>query len=285
MRHSTSSFALYSCCQGRAYGGPPPEGDLLASLQRIGAGYQVQKVHLILRGASGRLPRMRGYSQYCPIAQAAEVLTERWTLLVLRELVFRGHRFNDIRRGVPLMSQSLLAKRLRDLEAARLIERRAQPRGGTEYHLTEAGLALKPLISQIGEWGKQWLRRTLTQDQLDAGVLMWDIRGCVDSRSLPPGRTVVQVEFTDLPEPKKYWWLVNENDEVDLCLKDPGFEVALYLVTDLRTLTDVWMGEVSLTRAMEEGTLEVYGRAEIRRCLRSWLQLSPFAGIRRRDTR
>jgi hypothetical protein len=114
---------------------------------------------------------------------------------------------------------------------------------------------------------------------------MWDIRGCVDSRSLPPGRTVVQVEFTDLPEPKKYWWLVNENDEVDLCLKDPGFEVALYLVTDLRTLTEVWMGDVSLTRAMEEGTLEVYGRAEIRRCLRSWLQLSPFAGIRRRDTR
>jgi hypothetical protein len=114
---------------------------------------------------------------------------------------------------------------------------------------------------------------------------MWDIRGCVDPRSLPPGRTVVQVEFTDLPEPKKYWWLVNENDEVDLCLKDPGFEVALYLVTDLRTLTEVWMGDVSLTRAMEEGTLEVYGRAEIRRCLRSWLQLSPFAGIRRRDTR
>jgi DNA-binding HxlR family transcriptional regulator len=239
----------------------------------------------MLRGASGRLPPMRGYSQYCPIAQAAEVLTERWTLLVLRELVFRGHRFNDIRRGMPLMSQSLLAKRLRDLEAARLIERRVQPNGGTEYHLTEAGLALKPLISQIGEWGKQWLRRTLTQDQLDAGVLMWDIRGCVDPRSLPPGRTVVQVEFTDLPEPKKYWWLVNENDEVDLCLKDPGFEVALYLVTDLRTLTEVWMGDVSLTRAMEEGTLEVYGRAEIRRCLRSWLQLSPFAGLRRRDTR
>jgi DNA-binding HxlR family transcriptional regulator len=227
---------------------------------------------------------MRGYGQYCPIAQAAEVLTERWTLLVLRELLVRGNRFNDIRRGVPLMSQSLLAKRLRDLETAGLIERQVHANGGTEYHLTQAGMALKPLIFQFGEWGKRWLRRAITQDQLDAGVLMWDIRGRVDPASFPPGRTVVQIEFTDLPDLKKHWWLVNESDQVDLCLKDPGFEVALYLVTDLRTMTEVWMGDVSLKRAITEGTLEVHGRAEIRRCLRSWLQLSPFAGIQRRDT-
>ena len=228
---------------------------------------------------------MRGYNQYCPIAQAAEVLTERWTLLVLRELLFRGHRFNDIRRGVPLMSQSLLAKRLRDLEAANLIERRVLVNGITEYHVTQAGMALKPLILQVGEWGKQWLRRPATRDQLDASVLMWDIRGGVDPGSCPAGRTVVQIEFTDLPDAKKYWWLVNENDEADLCLKDPGFEVALYLVTDLRTLTEVWMGDVSLTRAMTDGRLAVHGRTEMRRCLRSWLHLSPFAGIRRRDAR
>ena len=228
---------------------------------------------------------MRSYSQYCPIAQAAEVLTERWTLLVLRELLFRGTRFNDIRRGVPSMSQSLLAKRLRDLEAARLIERRVQTNGIIEYHMTQAGMALKPLILQFGEWGKEWLRRPVAQDQLDAGLLMWDIHSGVNPGSCPPGRTVVQIEFTDLPDAKKYWWLVNENDEVDLCLKDPGFEVALYLVTDLRTLTEVWMGDVSLTRAMADGTLSVHGRAELRRCLRSWLHLSPFAGIRPRDTR
>ena len=235
--------------------------------------------------SSGSLQAVRSYSQYCPIAQAAEVLTERWTLLVLRELLYRGHRFNDIRRGVPLMSQSLLATRLRDLEAANLIERRVQPNGVTEYHATQAGLALQPLILQFGEWGKQWLRRPATQDQLDAGVLMWDIRGGVAPRSLPPGRTVVQVEFTDLPGAKKHWWLVNEKDEVDLCLKDPGFEVALYLVTALRTLTEIWMADVSLTRAMAEGRLAIHGRTEMRRCLRSWLQLSHFAGIRRGDTR
>jgi DNA-binding HxlR family transcriptional regulator len=228
---------------------------------------------------------MRGYGQYCPIAQAAEVLTERWTLLVLRELLVRGNRFNDIRRGVPLMSQSLLAKRLRDLEVAGLIERREQKNGGAEYHLTQAGMELKPLIFQFGEWGKRWLRRTLTRDQLDAGVLMWDIRGRVDPARFPPGRTVVQIEFTDLPVAQKHWWLVNEDDEVDLCLKDPGYEVALYLVTDLQTMTDVWMGDVSLKRAIAEGTLQVHGRAELSRCLPSWLQLSPFAGIRRHDVR
>jgi DNA-binding HxlR family transcriptional regulator len=228
---------------------------------------------------------MRGYGQYCPIAQAAEVLTERWTLLVLRELLVRGTRFNAIRRGVPLMSPSLLAKRLRDLEAAGLIERQVQTHGGTEYHLTPAGLELKPLIFQFGEWGKRWLRRKLTRDQLDAGVLLWDMRGRVDPASFPPGRTVVQIEFTDLRTPKKQWWLVNESDQVDLCLKDPGFEVALYLVTDLRTMTEVWLGDVSLERAIAEGTLAVHGRAEIRRRLRSWLRLSPFAGIQRRDTR
>ncbi len=228
---------------------------------------------------------MRGYGQYCPIAQAAEVLTERWTLLVLRELLVRGNRFNDIRRGVPLMSQSLLAKRLRDLEAAGLIERREQKKGGTEYHLTEAGMELKPLVFQFGEWGKRWLRRKITREHLDAGVLMWDIRGRVDPACLPPGRTVVRIEFTDLPSPQKYWWLVNEIDEVDLCLKDPGYDVALYLVTDLRTMTEIWMGDVPLKRAIEEGTLEVHGRTEIRRCLQPWLQLSPFAGIRRHDVR
>ena len=125
----------------------------------------------------------------------------------------------------------------------------------------------------------------MAQDQLDAGVLVWDIRGGVNPGSCPPGRAVVQIEFTDLPDAKKYWWLVNENDEADLCLKDPGFDVALFLVTDLRTLTEVRMGDASLTRAMAGGRPEIHGRTERCRCLPPWLQLSPFAGIRRRDTR
>ena len=227
---------------------------------------------------------MRGYGQFCPIAQAAEVLTERWTLLVLRELLSGMAHFNEIRRGLPLMSPTLLTKRLRDLEAAGLIERRKRANGGTEYHLTQAGQELRPILFRLGKWGKRWMRRTFMQDQLDAGVLLWNMRRGVDPESFPPGQIVVQIEFTDLPAPKKHWWLVNEGNQVDLCPKDHGFEVALYLVTTLRTMTEVWMGDVSLTRAIEDGTLEVHGRTEIRRCLRSWLQLSPFAGIRTRDT-
>ena len=226
---------------------------------------------------------MGSYGQYCPIAQAAEILTERWTPLVLRELLVRGNRFNDIRRGVPLMSPSLLSKRLRDLEKAGIVERRAGPKGTPEYHLTRAGKELKPLIFQLGEWGKRWLQRKLTRDQLDAGVLLWDMRGRIDSASFPPGRTVVQIEFTDLPAAKKRWWLVNEGDEVDLCLTDPGYEVDLYLVTTLPSMTAIWMGDLSLERASGEGKLEVHGSRELRQRLRAWLQLSPFAGIRKQS--
>jgi DNA-binding HxlR family transcriptional regulator len=226
---------------------------------------------------------MKGYGQYCPIAQAAEILTERWTPLILRELLVRGTRFNDIRRGVPLMSPSLLSKRLLELEKAGLVKRQVQSKGIAEYQLTEAGRELRPLIFQLGEWGKRWLRRTLTQDQLDAGVLLWDIRGRVDPASFPPGRTVVHIEFTDLPIPQQHWWLVNEDEEVDLCLKDPGYDIDLYLITTLRTLTEVWMGDVSLQRVIEESKMEIHGREELRRRLRSWLRLSPFAGIRRHD--
>jgi DNA-binding HxlR family transcriptional regulator len=227
---------------------------------------------------------MKGYGQYCPIAQAAEIVTERWTPLVLRELLVRGTRFNEIRRGVPLMSPSLLAKRLRGLEEAGLVERRGRPNGGTEYRLTEAGRELGPLILQLGDWGKRWLRRKVTRDQLDAGVLMWDIRGRVDPGAFPAGRTVVQVEFADLPAAQKRWWLVNEGNDVDLCLTNPGYEVDLYLASTLRTLTEIWMGDISLQRASADGVLEIRGPTEIRRRLRSWLQLSPFAGVRRQGS-
>jgi DNA-binding HxlR family transcriptional regulator len=224
---------------------------------------------------------MKGYGQYCPIAQATEIVTERWTPLILRELLVRGTRFNDIRRGVPRMSPSLLSKRLRSLEKAGLVERREGPDRGTEYRLTEAGRELGPLIMQLGEWGKRWLRRKVTRDQLDAGVLLWDIRGRVDPTCFPAGRTVVHLEFSDLPASEKRWWLVNEGRDVDLCLTDPGYEVDLYLKCTLRTLTEVWMGDTSLQRASDDGLLEVHGRSEVRRRLRSWLQLSPFAAVRR----
>lgn len=225
---------------------------------------------------------MKRYGQYCPIAQASEIVTQRWTPLVLRELMVRGTRFNDIHRGVPRMSPSLLSKRLRSLEDAGLVDRIEGPHGGTEYRLTEAGEELSPLILQLGEWGKRWLRRKVTRDQLDAGVLLWDIRGRVDPGSFPVRRVVVRVEFSDVPAAQKRWWLVNDADDVDLCLSDPGYEVDLYLTSSLRTLTEIWMGDLSLSRARDDGLLEVHGARDLQRSLRTWLKLSPFAGIRRR---
>lgn len=225
---------------------------------------------------------MRGYGQFCPVAKAAELLTERWTPLVVRELLAGSTRFNELRRGVPLMSPSLLSKRLKDLEQAGVVERRRGSGGAIEYHLTESGRELGPIVRIMGEWGQRWLRSRLTRDRLDAALLLWDMRRWIDPGRFPSGRTVVRIELTDQPMAKRYWWLVSEEEqeEVDLCPTDPGHDVDLYLAADLRTLTEVWMGDLALSRATDEGRLTVVGRSDLRRRLRSWLQLSSLAGIR-----
>src|SRR5918996_701648 len=153
---------------------------------------------------------MPGYGQFCPIAQAAEVLTERWTPLVIRELALAGsHRFNEIQRGVPLMSSSLLTKRLRQLERAGIVERRRRPDGhGTEYHLTPAGVELGPLVAQIGIWSERWLRRPILEQTPDTGLLMWWVRTTVKTEELPERRTVIYFRFHGAPPKLRYFWLV-----------------------------------------------------------------------------
>src|SRR5438477_4105268 len=153
---------------------------------------------------------MPGYGQFCPIAQAAEVLTERWTPLVIRELALTGScRFNDIQRGVPLMSSSLLSKRLRQLEAAGIVERRPRPDGsGSEYHLTEAGQELGPVVVQMGVWSERWLRRPVFEETPDTGSTMSWVRGTVNWDALPAGRTVIHFRFRGAPEKLRHFWLV-----------------------------------------------------------------------------
>jgi DNA-binding HxlR family transcriptional regulator len=224
---------------------------------------------------------MKGYGQFCPIAKAAEILAERWTLLVLRELILGSSRFNDLRRGVPLMSSSLLSQRLKFLEREGVIERRpARGSSGFAYHLTEAGRELEPVIMQLGEWGARWVRSRLTAEDLDVTLLMWDMHRNVRPEHFPARRVVVAFEFTDLPQSKRHWWLVSEGSSADLCATDPGFEVDLYITTNLRTMTAVWVGDLSLNAALESGALEADGPAELRRCLRSWLALSPLASVK-----
>jgi DNA-binding HxlR family transcriptional regulator len=221
---------------------------------------------------------MEGYGQYCPLAKGAEVFAERWTPLILRELLRGSTTFNDLHRGVPRMSRSLLSSRLKKLEACGALERRSRD-GGIHYRLTRAGQELGPVVTQLGTWAQRWFRSTFAADELDVGVLMWDMRCTVDPKALPAIRTTVQFIFTDLPAGSRSWWLVNEAGEVDLCPVDPGDEPALQLRTTLRVMTRVWMGDLSIGAAQRSEELTVLGPRDLKRCLASWLGLSPYAPI------
>ena len=222
---------------------------------------------------------MRGYGQFCPVAKACEVLAERWTLVIVRELVSGGRRFNDIRRGVPLISPSLLSKRLDELCEAGVI-RRVKRDKSAEYELTAAGSELRPIVELMGVWGQKWARSNFGPDELDVGLLMWDLRRTVDPEKFPPGRFVLQFLFSDGPPKKRSFWLINEAGNADLCLTDPGFDIDLEIRTDVGTLTRVWMGDVPLERALGAGTIKLEGQKELIRRFRAWLCLSPFSSVR-----
>jgi DNA-binding HxlR family transcriptional regulator len=226
---------------------------------------------------------MRGYGQFCPVAQAAEVLAERWTPLVLRELVYGSRRFNDIHRGVPLMSSSLLVRRLRTLEAAGVVERVARENGhGHEYVLTTAGEELRPLVELLGLWGERWLRREIDDEDADAALLMWAVRRSVVPRAKPAERTVVHFRFSDAPPKKRFWWLVlTPGENADLCLSDPGHGIDLTVRTDPRTLARIYMGDTGLARALHERTLGLEGPEHLVRGFPRWFGLSPLARIDR----
>jgi DNA-binding HxlR family transcriptional regulator len=219
---------------------------------------------------------MRGYGQFCPLAQAAEVLTERWTPLVVRELALTGSkRFNDIQRGVPLMSSSLLSKRLRQLERSGIIERRARLDGkGTEYHLTRAGEELAPVLVQLAVWSERWLRRPIFEAAPDTGLLMWWVRGTVKRDALPSERTVIHFRFKRAPEKLRNFWLVLP--DADLCLTDPGFGVDVLVSSDAKTLTAVWMGDLDMRAALDSGDIELDGRRALVRTFPKWFGLHPL---------
>ena len=218
---------------------------------------------------------MMHYGQFCPIAKAAEIVAERWTPLVVHELLAGSTRFNDIRRGVPLMSQTLLAHRLKELERVGIVERRGEGKRAREYHLTEAGAALGPVIQALGEWGVQYAQDPLEEGDLDVTVLVWNIRRRVDPSVFPERRITVCFEFTDVPKNKSQWWVVNDRGNVDLCPTDPGFPVDVYVTTDIRTMIAIWFGRLAWEAGVRSGRVEVIGPRELRERLRSWLLLSP----------
>ena len=223
-----------------------------------------------------------GYNQFCPVAMAAEILGSRWTLVLLRELLAGSTRFNELRRGVPRMSPALLSKRLKDLEAAGVVTR-SQVAGEPdllEYCLTDAGRDLKPVIESVGIWGQRWVDSEASLENLDPNLLMWDMRRNIDPTPMPHRRNTIQVIFSDLKKAQRNWWLiVQPGQEVDLCSVDPGFDVDLYLSTDLRTMTEIWMGYTTIVRAKEQGRLNLTGNRQLEVAVGSWLALSPFAKV------
>ena len=258
-------------------------------MTQVSSQAQVQELYWSGIAVSAKLMgKMRTYGQYCPVARAVDVLGERWTLLILRDILGGARRFNDIRRGVPRMSPTLLSNRLKSLEAFGLIVRRAAPETGhVEYGPTQAGLEVGPIIQLYGAWGQRWVRNRLGDDQLDVNFLMWYLRCGIDRRHFPPERSVVRFEFTDRPRLRKdnwwldMWWLIVTEDEVDLCVQDPGHEVDLYVISDLRTMTKVSLGDISTREAVRAQAIELHGSRLLAKSFEKWLPRSPHADVER----
>jgi DNA-binding HxlR family transcriptional regulator len=220
--------------------------------------------------------RMEKYQQYCPVSRAAEIVADRWTPLIVRELVLGSHRFNDIERGLPGISRSLLASRLRDLEDAGVVERlpRAHSRL-TEYHLTEAGRELKVVIEALGAWGVRWAFGDPRPEELDAGLLVWKIHQRINRELLPETRTVVEFDFTG--RCGRRVWLLLERREVSVCVTPPKFDADLIVHTDLALFYRVWLGKIAYDDAVRRHAVVVDGIPGLARQLPTWLMWSPMS--------
>lgn len=226
---------------------------------------------------------MTEYGQFCPVAKATELLGEKWTLLILRELLLGTHRYNEFQRALSRISPSLLTKRLKQLEAAGIIVRKVrQGRKGYEYFLTPAGKELAPVVEHLATWGMRWARGQLDEEELDVEFLMWDIQRRLQTDRLPGGETVLCFIFDGL-KTFNNWWLVVRDSEVDLCTENPGKDVDLYIRTTLRDLVEIWKGDTEVKAALREGLLKTQGNAVLARTLPEWLGICLYADIRPGD--
>ncbi|HVK98768.1 MAG TPA: helix-turn-helix domain-containing protein [Dongiaceae bacterium] len=223
---------------------------------------------------------MSGYGQYCPVAKAAEVLGEKWSIIILRELAISDQTFNSLRRGMPLISPTLLSKRLKTLMAHEVVER-METAGGVQYRLTQAGLELKDLIMQLGVWGQRWVRSDYSKPDLDASLLMWDMHRTINTEPFPASQRVIQFEFLGVPAKDRFYWLVVANREVEVCMKNPGFDVDLHIQCALKEFTAFWMGETTLTALERAQKIRVEGDSQLRKSMGKWLCGSAFSGVER----
>lgn len=219
------------------------------------------------------------YGQFCPVARAMELLDERWTLLVVRELLEGSRHFNELRRGVPKMSPSLLTKRLRTLTAAGVIERHEEVNRVT-YELTPAGRELHAVVEALGVWGTRWMPE-IGDHHLDPRLLMWDLHRNLDLHAMPAERTVLAFHIHDAKPRSRDWWVIADAGEVDLCDDDPGYEPTASIAASLETLSRIWIGELAWDQAVRADAIRITAPTHVRRQLPTWLTLSAFASVDR----
>lgn len=224
----------------------------------------------------------KGYGQYCPVSLATEILGERWTILVVMVVADGFGRFNDMLRALPRISPTLLSQRLKSLEDAGVLRKRAITNGpGHEYVLTDAGKDLAPIIMQLGQWGHMWAR-DLKEDDLDPRHLAWSIHMNLDTGAMPPGRTVIEFEFTGVPTDCRVFWIVVNDGKVDMCIHHPGFKTDLLVKSDLRRFVEAWRGFRSMNAEIASGRIRLDGPPALRRGLPSWLKGSMLAPFERK---
>lgn len=219
------------------------------------------------------------YGQFCPVAKATEIIGEKWTVLIIRELLMGGTRFNELHRGLSLISPTLLSKRLESLTEHGLVyKKKIVGQKGYEYFPTESCRELLPVIQSLGKWGMRWARSNLTEKDLDVELLMLYLKRSIQPQKLPGNETIIHFNFSDIKEYPN-WWMVVRGQEVDLCDNDPGKDVDVYVTTTVKSMVDVWMGDTTYKKAIREGEMTLVGDKVFTGNITSWMVNSEFADI------
>lgn len=219
------------------------------------------------------------YGQFCPIAKASEIIGEKWTVLIIRELLMGSRRFSDLQRGLGSISPTLLTRRLVDLEMRGMIlKRRISGQKSFEYIPTEQCRTLLPILLALGDWGMQWARSNLTSKDYDVELLITYLQRSIQPHKLPAAETIIRFKFTDVKD-KAAWWLVVQSGATDICDKDPGKDVDIFFTTTVKTMVDIWMGETTYRKALAKDEIKIIGPTLLVNNVTNWMQNSLFSEL------